>query len=251
MGNCCICGSKLGFLKEGFILSYGCSNLEICEKCNTHKNNLEVTLDIDDLSGMLASRKYFQECLQLGTVQEGAVEKLKSMLEESIRKEAENREYHIRKQEFKITTGYNFEKFDIVDYKDIISAEVVLGTGIFSELNAQISDLFGTNASEFEGKIAIAKAKAMENLNEIRLGFVIVDDEKRGQGYGKEMISLAVQYAFDFIKVNKISLGVFENNSAAIECYKSCGFKIVKLENVESYHCMGEVWNCVEMELVK
>lgn len=123
-----------------------------------------MTLDIDDLSGMLASRKYFQECLQLGTVQEGAVEKLKSMLEESIRKEAENREYHIRKQEFKITTGYNFEKFDIVDYKDIISAEVVLGTGIFSELNSQISDLFGTNASEFEGKIAIAKAKAMENL---------------------------------------------------------------------------------------
>lgn len=86
------------------------------------------------------------------------------MLEKSIRKEAENREYHIRKQEFKITTGYNFEKFHIVDYKDIISAEVVLGTGIFSELNAQISDLFGTNASEFEGKIAIAKAKAMENL---------------------------------------------------------------------------------------
>ena len=123
-----------------------------------------MTLDIDDLSGMLASRKYFQECLQLGTVQEGAVEKLKSMLEESIRKEAENREYHIRKQEFKITTGYNFEKFDIVDYKDIISAEVVLGTGIFSELNAQISDLFGTKASEFEGKIAIAKSKAMENL---------------------------------------------------------------------------------------
>lgn len=90
-----------------------------------------------------------------------------------------------------------------------------------------------------------------DNLNEIRLGFVIVDDEKRGQGYGKEMISLAVQYAFDFIKVKKISLGVFENNSAAIECYKSCGFKIATLENAESYHCMGEVWNCMEMELVK
>lgn len=90
-----------------------------------------------------------------------------------------------------------------------------------------------------------------DNLNEIRLGFVIVDDEKRGQGYGKEMISLAVRYAFDFIKVSKISLGVFENNPAAIECYKSCGFKIVKLENAENYHCMGEVWNCIEMELVK
>ena len=89
------------------------------------------------------------------------------------------------------------------------------------------------------------------NLEEIRLGFVIVDDTKRGRGYGKEMLSLAIQYAFDFIKVRKISLGVFENNTVAIGCYKSCGFRIVKLQDVESYQCMGEVWNCIEMELTK
>lgn len=87
-------------------------------------------------------------------------------------------------------------------------------------------------------------------FDEIRLGFVIVDDQRRGNGYGKEMLSLAVQYAFDFLKVKKISLGVFENNKAAIKCYESCGFKKVKLENTESYHCMGDVWNCIEMELL-
>ena len=58
------------------------------------------------------------------------------------------------------------------------------------------------------------------------------------------MLSLAIQYAFDFVKVKKISLGVFENNEAAIKCYEACGFKRVKLETVESYRCMGEVWNC-------
>ncbi|MDE5863742.1 MAG: GNAT family N-acetyltransferase [Lachnospiraceae bacterium] len=89
------------------------------------------------------------------------------------------------------------------------------------------------------------------NLEEIRLGFVIVDDTKRGKGYGKEMVSLAVQYAFDFIKVKKISLGVFENNTVALECYKACGFRTVELQEVENYHCMGEVWKCIEMELVK
>lgn len=89
------------------------------------------------------------------------------------------------------------------------------------------------------------------SLDEIRLGFVIVDDKKRGQGYGKEMISLAIQYAFHFVKVKKISLGVFENNKAAIKCYESCGFKRVKLEHAESYHCMGERWDCIELELVK
>ena len=89
------------------------------------------------------------------------------------------------------------------------------------------------------------------SFDEIRLGFVIVDDKRRGKGYGKEMISLAIQYAFDIVKVKKVSLGVFENNKTAIQCYESCGFKRIKLENPESYHCMGEVWNCIEMILVK
>lgn len=86
------------------------------------------------------------------------------------------------------------------------------------------------------------------NLEEIRLGFVIVDDKVRGKGYGREMLSLATQYAFDFVKAKKISLGVFENNIAAIKCYESCGFQRVKLENTECYHCMGEIWDCIEME---
>lgn len=90
-----------------------------------------------------------------------------------------------------------------------------------------------------------------DNLKEIRLGFVIVDDKKRGEGYGKEMLSLAIRYAFDFIKVSKISLGVFENNKIAIGCYEAWGFKAVKTDSIEQYSCMGEVWNCIEMELVQ
>lgn len=89
-----------------------------------------------------------------------------------------------------------------------------------------------------------------DSLDEIRLGFVIVDAQRRGRGYGKEMLSLAIRYAFDFVKVRKISLGVFENNEAAIRCYEACGFRRVELEKTESYHCMGEVWNCIEMERV-
>lgn len=87
--------------------------------------------------------------------------------------------------------------------------------------------------------------------DEIRLGFVIVDVEKRGMGCGREMLSSAIRFAFDLVKVQKISLGVFENNEAAIKCYESCGFKRVEPESAESYHCMGEVWNCIEMELTR
>lgn len=88
-----------------------------------------------------------------------------------------------------------------------------------------------------------------QSRDEVRLGFVIVDDQKRGNGYGKEIVLLAAAYAFEFVKVKKISLGVFENNIAAIKCYESCGFQVAPLKQTECYECMGETWNCIEMEL--
>ncbi|MDE5964912.1 MAG: GNAT family N-acetyltransferase [Eubacterium sp.] len=84
-----------------------------------------------------------------------------------------------------------------------------------------------------------------------RLGFVIVDDTKRGNGYGKQLISSALKYAFDELKADKVTLGVFENNTPAVCCYLSCGFKIVEKEITESYQCMGEIWNCIEMEVIR
>ena len=88
-----------------------------------------------------------------------------------------------------------------------------------------------------------------DNKNELRFGFVIVDDEKRGKGYGKEMLQLAIEYAFKILKVQKITLGVFENNEPAYYCYKSVGFKDVQLKEYEYYHVMGENWKCLELEM--
>ena len=84
-----------------------------------------------------------------------------------------------------------------------------------------------------------------------RLGFVIVDDSKRGQGLGKSLVSMAADYAFRKLGATKVSLGVFENNPAAIRCYESVGFRRVVRRETESYYCLGETWNCVEMELME
>lgn len=83
-----------------------------------------------------------------------------------------------------------------------------------------------------------------------RLGFVIVDDTKRKKGYGKQLVSSAIKYAFDELNADKVTLGVFENNTPAIQCYLSCGFRIVNKEVKENYRCMGEVWDCIEMEIM-
>lgn len=80
------------------------------------------------------------------------------------------------------------------------------------------------------------------------LCFVIIDPKKRGIGYGKEMLSLALRYAFEILRVTKVSLNVFENNESAYYCYKALGFQEVE-EKSETCQIMGESWNRLQLEI--
>ena len=82
-----------------------------------------------------------------------------------------------------------------------------------------------------------------ENKKILRFGFVIVDADKRGKGYGKEMIKLALKYAFEILKAEKVTIGVFDNNESARKCYLSVGFKEENPQQIEQVNIMGEVWN--------
>lgn len=84
----------------------------------------------------------------------------------------------------------------------------------------------------------------------LRFGFVIVDGAKRGQGLGKRMMRLALKYAFEIFGAEKVTIGVFENNPAAIHCYLSAGF--APADEMPSYcELMGERWKCVELKMEK
>ena len=83
----------------------------------------------------------------------------------------------------------------------------------------------------------------------LRLGFVIVDDSKRGKGYGKGMIELALKYAFEIMKVDKVTIGVFENNHPAYHCYKAAGFKEVEMAEDVWCDVCGEKWKIVDLEI--
>lgn len=82
----------------------------------------------------------------------------------------------------------------------------------------------------------------------LRFGFVIVDDTKRGMGYGKKMLRLALKFAFEILCVDKVTIGVFENNPAAYHCYRSVGFCEAEPAETELYPIMGEEWNCIYLE---
>lgn len=88
-----------------------------------------------------------------------------------------------------------------------------------------------------------------EKKTVLRFGFVITDDTKRGKGCGKEMLTLALKFAFEILRAEKVTLGVFENNPAAYHCYKAVGFQDVKLPEKEYVRIDGEDWNCLELEM--
>ena len=82
----------------------------------------------------------------------------------------------------------------------------------------------------------------------LRIGFVIVDDSKRGMGYGKHMIQLALRFAFEIMKAQKVTLGVLENNPSAYYCYKAAGFRVVTTNEPEYYHLLGMQVKCLDLE---
>lgn len=65
-----------------------------------------------------------------------------------------------------------------------------------------------TDGDEVVGYITLRTPA--DDPTEQRLGFVIVDDSKRGRGLGKTLVSMAVKYAFETLGATKVSLGVFE-----------------------------------------
>lgn len=84
----------------------------------------------------------------------------------------------------------------------------------------------------------------------LRFGFVIVDDTKRGMGYGKEMITLALKYAFEILMADKVTIGVFENNMPAYHCYRRAGFQDVETEGTIC-EIFGEKWKILELECMR
>lgn len=87
--------------------------------------------------------------------------------------------------------------------------------------------------------------------NVIRFGWVIVDDSKRGKGYGKRMLELGLEYAFQILKAKKVTIGVYENNAPAYACYKSLGFREIEQDHYHTLNYKGEEWKVIELEKTK
>lgn len=55
-------------------------------------------------------------------------------------------------------------------------------------------------------------------------GIVLGEEQYRGKGYAREATQLILQYGFEVLNLQKISLRVFAENTPAIILYEHCGF---------------------------
>lgn len=100
-----------------------------------------------------------------------------------------------------------------------------------------------------EGKVVghlIIRYPKEDDDSSVRFGFVIVDPEIRGKGYGRELLKLAIEYVRNNLTAKRIDLGVFANNPKAQKCYESVGFKEFGEHIITTP--FGD-WRCVDLEM--
>lgn len=87
-----------------------------------------------------------------------------------------------------------------------------------------------------------------ENEHIVRFGYIIVNPNIRGRGTGTQMLRLGAELAKERFSAQKITLGVFDNNPSAYNCYNKVGFTQSQTIKPTTYKFFGEDWLCLEME---
>lgn len=181
---CCLCGKKVGVFEAESQYSQNQITISCCEKCAEHINWL---IEVSKGSSIpTVNKKYIDESRNyiistmksngdtMSTENKTFFTNLLLEVDEGIRKAQERKEEQERqtkdkeqrKQNFMVTTGYDFQGYSIKKYIDVVSCEYVIGTGVFSELMASFSDTFGTSSNAFSDKIAKAKQEVLKQMKD-------------------------------------------------------------------------------------
>lgn len=204
MANCCICNKKMGIFEGSPIsIDKGLDSFAICGSCSSSINQIRA----GEVDGYRKIKSYI-ETIANQDLKKYLLEISKELIEEDTiqnEREAELKkqqyEFAAQLQKIRMTTGYNFEGYRIMDYKSVISGECVLGTGFLSEFTASISDITGTNSNTFSNKLKDAKNVAMENMKRSCL-----------QDGGNAIIGVD----FDYITFSNNMIGVVANGTSVV-----------------------------------
>lgn len=165
---CCICGKEVSKFEFAGHPDSKHEDLWFCESCLNRRKQL-LNIENQELSADAAS--FFQTraaACQDPTVKDyissllvARDELIATPTAMDIREKMEK-----RLADFPMTTGFSFDGFYIAEYKQVISAEAVLGTGFLSEFAAGFADFFGVESQKFAEKLEEARLAAEVKLVE-------------------------------------------------------------------------------------
>ena len=82
------------------------------------------------------------------------------------------------------------------------------------------------------------------------LTIIIPDPANQHKGYGKEVISIMLDMAFNQYDMNRVAIGVVGLNTTALELYKKIGFRQEGIQE-QGYYYNGEYSDFVMMRILR
>jgi ribosomal-protein-alanine N-acetyltransferase len=107
-------------------------------------------------------------------------------------------------------------KHDLNSVRDFI-------THINSKDDEFMFGIFLIDSNQHIGNIKIGPVRSYHLVADI--GFLIGEQSQWGKGYGVEAIKLASDYAFNILKLNKLSAGLYASNVACARALEKAGFQ--------------------------
>lgn len=167
------------------------------------------------------------------------------------------------------------EYFDREDFKQLMewmNSEHLItnwaGSLFKYPLTEDSLDWYIDNANDFKNSdVFIYKAidtKLHKTVGHISLGSIstknrsgrisrvlVGNTAERGKGYCKGMINAILKVGFEELKLHRISLGVYDFNTAAIQCYKKCGFVQEGTMRDVLRYSDDTYWSLIEMSILE
>lgn len=81
----------------------------------------------------------------------------------------------------------------------------------------------------------------------MRIGHVLVDPSRRREGWGRRIMSALLALAERLLAIDRVQLGVYEQNLVARRLYSSLGF--TDTGKPTRTEVCGQVWSCRQLDL--
>ncbi len=175
--TCCICGNKVGKFSIQRTLRDDLPDKLVCPNCSDMKERLGYRHSSNQMAMMSyeGAVDYFKELLSKGIMKPAVSSTVESLLgiteeekremaKEQARIERNEERFRFKRDQVLLTTGPQFDGYEIVAYHGVYSGDCLMGAGIVADAKAIASNVVGIESLALGDKVSAAKDQALSDL---------------------------------------------------------------------------------------